>query len=61
MAIRIIPCLDVINGRVVKGKKFSNIKDVDDPVKLGKYYSDSGADVWFFMISPHQSKAGKQP
>ena len=29
MAIRIIPCLDVINGRVVKGKKFSNIKDVD--------------------------------
>ncbi|MDI9495633.1 MAG: imidazole glycerol phosphate synthase subunit HisF [Bacillota bacterium] len=48
MAIRIIPCLDVINGRVVKGKKFSNIKDVDDPVKLGKYYSDSGADELVF-------------
>ena len=48
MAVRIIPCLDVINGRVVKGTKFKDIKDVDDPVKLAKYYSDSGADELVF-------------
>ena len=41
---RIIPCLDIRNGRVVKGTKFKNIKDVDDPVKLAKFYSESGAD-----------------
>jgi len=48
LAKRIIPCLDVDNGRVVKGKNFANIKDVDDPVKLGKYYSDIGADELVF-------------
>lgn len=48
MTVRIIPCLDVINGRVVKGTKFKDIKDVDDPVNLGKYYSDSGADELVF-------------
>jgi len=48
MAVRIIPCLYVINGRVVKGTKFKDIKDVDDPVNLGKYYSDSGADELVF-------------
>ncbi|HPW99237.1 MAG TPA: imidazole glycerol phosphate synthase subunit HisF [Sedimentibacter sp.] len=48
MTVRIIPCLDVINGRVVKGTMFKDIKDVDDPVKLGKYYSDSGADELVF-------------
>ena len=41
---RIIPCLDVRNGRVVKGKKFKDIVDVDFPEVLGKYYSDCGAD-----------------
>lgn len=45
---RIIPCLDVRNGRVVKGKKFEDIKDVDSPEVLGKYYSDSGADELVF-------------
>jgi cyclase len=45
---RIIPCLDVRNGRVVKGKKFKDIKDVDDPSTLGKYYSDEGADELVF-------------
>ena len=48
LAKRIIPCLDVRNGRVVKGTKFKDIKDVEDPVKLGKYYSDSGADELVF-------------
>ncbi|MDZ4910428.1 imidazole glycerol phosphate synthase subunit HisF, partial [Clostridium perfringens] len=45
---RIIPCLDVRNGRVVKGKKFEELKDVDSPEVLGKYYSDSGADELVF-------------
>ncbi|SHJ51693.1 imidazole glycerol phosphate synthase subunit hisF [Geosporobacter subterraneus DSM 17957] len=45
---RIIPCLDVNNGRVVKGKKFQNLIDVDDPVKLAKYYSAEGADELVF-------------
>lgn len=44
LAKRIIPCLDVNHGRVVKGKQFHHLQDVDDPVALGKYYSDSGAD-----------------
>lgn len=45
---RIIPCLDVKNGRVVKGKNFTNLMDVDDPVSLAAYYSDSGADELVF-------------
>lgn len=45
---RIIPCLDVKNGRVVKGKNFTNLTDVDDPVSLAAYYSDCGADELVF-------------
>lgn len=45
---RIIPCLDVDNGRVVKGKKFKDIKDVADPVELGRFYSEQGADELVF-------------
>lgn len=45
---RLIPCLDVNHGRVVKGKKFQNIQDVADPVTLGKFYSDAGADELVF-------------
>lgn len=45
---RIIPCLDVRNGRVVKGKKFKDIVDVDEPATLGKFYSDCGADELVF-------------
>ncbi len=48
LAKRIIPCLDVDKGRVVKGKKFQNLQDVDDPVSLGKRYSDEGADELVF-------------
>lgn len=48
LARRVIPCLDVRNGRVVKGKNFKDIQDVDDPARLGKYYSDSGADELVF-------------
>ncbi len=45
---RIIPCLDVKNGRVVKGQNFLNLQDVDSPVALAEYYSDSGADELVF-------------
>ena len=45
---RIIPCLDVRNGRVVKGVNFEGLKDVSSPVELGKYYSDNGADELVF-------------
>lgn len=45
---RIIPCLDVKNGRVVKGVNFKDLNDVSSPTQLGKYYSDSGADELVF-------------
>lgn len=45
---RIIPCLDVRDGRVVKGKNFTGIQDVNDPVELAKYYNDTGADELVF-------------
>ena len=45
---RIIPCLDVKNGRVVKGVNFAGLADVDSPVALGQYYSSSGADELVF-------------
>lgn len=45
---RIIPCLDVKNGRVVKGINFSGLTDVSSPVELAKYYSDNGADELVF-------------
>ena len=49
LAKRIIPCLDVRDGRVVKGVNFVNIRDAGDPVKLAKYYSDQGADEIVFL------------
>ncbi len=45
---RIIPCLDIRNGRVVKGVNFERLNDVSDPVSLAKYYSDNGADELVF-------------
>lgn len=48
LAKRIIPCLDVDKGRVVKGKKFKDIQDVADPVELAKFYSEIGADELVF-------------
>ena len=45
---RIIPCLDVRNGRVVKGVNFEGISDVSSPIELAKYYSESGADELVF-------------
>ena len=45
---RIIPCLDVKDGRVVKGVNFQGLADVSSPVELGRYYSDNGADELVF-------------
>ena len=49
LAKRIVPCLDVKDGRVVKGKNFTCINDVDDPVALAAKYSDGGADELVFL------------
>ncbi|HOD68189.1 MAG: imidazole glycerol phosphate synthase subunit HisF [Bacteroidaceae bacterium] len=46
---RIIPCLDICNGRTVKGTNFVNLKDAGDPVELGKLYSRQGADELVFL------------
>ena len=49
LAKRIIPCLDVRDGRVVKGVNFVNIRDAGSPVELAKFYSDQGADEIVFL------------
>ncbi len=46
---RIIPCLDVKNGRVVKGVKFKNLRESGDPVELARYYNENGADELIFL------------
>ena len=49
VALRLIPCLDVANGRVVKGVNFVNLRDSGDPVELACRYSDAGADELVFL------------
>jgi cyclase len=49
LAIRIIPCLDVADGRVVKGVNFQNLVDAGDPVELASYYAENGADEITFL------------
>lgn len=49
MIKQIIPCLDIKNGRVVKGKKFKDIQDVANPIELAKRYEEQGADVLFVL------------
>ena len=46
---RIIPCLDIRNGQTVKGINFINIREVGDPIELGKQYSEQGADELVFL------------
>jgi imidazole glycerol-phosphate synthase subunit HisF len=55
---RIIPCLDVMNGKTVKGMNFVNLKEVGDPVELGKQYSDQGADelVYLDITASHENR-----
>ncbi len=59
LAKRIIPCLDVKNGRVVKGVNFVDIRDAGNPVELAKYYSDQGADeiVFLDITATHEGRA----
>ncbi|TGA99248.1 imidazole glycerol phosphate synthase subunit HisF [Sporolactobacillus shoreae] len=49
LAKRIIPCLDVKEGRVVKGKQFVHLRDAGDPVELAMYYNNEGADELVFL------------
>ena len=49
LAKRIIPCLDVKDGRVVKGVNFVGLRDAGDPVELAKFYSQEGADEIVFL------------
>ena len=56
---RIIPCLDVKNGRVVKGTNFQSLQDVSSPVELGKYYSENGADELVFYDITASSEGRK--
>ncbi len=49
LAVRVIPCLDVDAGRVVKGVNFENLRDAGDPVELARRYGDSGADELTFL------------
>lgn len=55
---RIIPCLDVKDGKVVKGTKFKDIREVDDPVELAKYYNQQGADelVFYDITASHEER-----
>ena len=59
LAKRIIPCLDVRDGRVVKGVNFASLSDVNDPVELGRYYSQSGADELVFYDITASSEGRK--
>jgi len=58
LAKRIIPCLDVRDGRVVKGQKFMNIKDVASPTEMAAYYSKEGADelVFYDITASHENR-----
>ena len=55
---RIIPCLDVRNGRVVKGTNFEGIRDVADPVEMARMYNAPVPTSWCSTISPPVSRAG---
>lgn len=55
LAKRIIPCLDVRDGQVVKGVQFRNHEIIGDIVPLAKRYADEGADELVFTISPHRA------
>lgn len=56
---RIIPCLDVKDGRVVKGTNFKNLNDVSSPVELAHFYSECGADelVFYDITASHENRA----
>lgn len=49
LTVRVIPCLDVAEGRVVKGVNFENLRDAGDPIELANYYYETGADELTFL------------
>ena len=56
---RIIPCLDVREGKTTKGIKFKNNVDIGDPVEMAKYYYEAGADeIVFYDITASHEKRG---
>ena len=59
LARRIIPCLDIKNGRVVKGTQFINLRDAGDPVELAAFYDESGADELTFLdiTASHEARS----
>ncbi|MEU9003924.1 HisA/HisF-related TIM barrel protein, partial [Streptomyces sp. NPDC048551] len=57
LAVRVIPCLDVDNGRVVKGVNFQNLRDAGDPVEMAKLYDAEGADELALLSVPAASLA----
>ena len=66
LAVRIIPCLDVDDGRVVKGVNFENLRDAGDPVELAAAYDREGADELTFLdvtasfVGPRHHAGGRQ-
>jgi cyclase len=59
LSVRVIPCLDVADGRVVKGVNFENLRDAGDPIELSAYYYESGADELTFLDvnATHENRA----
>ena len=58
LAVRVIPCLDVDDGRVVKGVNFENLRDAGDPVELAAAYDAEGADELTFLDVTASSSGG---
>lgn len=60
LTTRIIPCLDVADGRVVKGVNFENLVDAGDPVELSEFYYRSGADeITFLDVNASKERADR--
>ena len=59
-AVRIIPCLDIADGRVVKGRQFQNLRDAGDPRRVAEFYSENGADEICFLDIAASHK-GRKP
>ncbi len=59
LKVRVIPCLDVMDGRVVKGVRFVSLRDAGDPVEQAKIYNDAGADELMFLdiTASHEGRA----
>ena len=61
LAVRVIPCLDVDAGRVVKGVNFAGLRDAGDPVELAGRYDEQGADELTFLDITASSAGARRP